>query len=261
MKAGFIQNSPIFGMKEKNREQVAALASGIQADLLVLPELFATGYAFTSKQEVTDLAETPDGKTSDFLKELSVSTGAVVVGGFIETDGEYIFNSAMMVFKQEVIGVYRKIHLFNKEKLWFSAGNKPLQAYLVNGMKIGMMICFDWYFPEAARTLALKGAQIIAHPSNLVMPFCQSAMVTRCLENRVFAVTANRIGREVRGEDDFTFTGRSQVTCVSGNILSSGPVDSICANIIDIDIHHADNKLINSYNDLFIDRKPEFYYQ
>ncbi|MFA6482251.1 MAG: nitrilase-related carbon-nitrogen hydrolase, partial [Bacteroidales bacterium] len=120
-------------------------------------------------------------------------------------------------------------------------------------------ICFDWMFPEVCRTLTIKGAQIIAHPSNLVMPYCQNAMVTRCLENRVFAVTANRIGQEIRGDDDFQFTGKSQITCVNGNILSSGHMSKICVNTMDIDIHHADNKSINSYNDLLKDRRQDFY--
>ncbi|MFA5817124.1 MAG: hypothetical protein WC865_16070, partial [Bacteroidales bacterium] len=81
-----------------------------------------------------------------------------------------------------------------------------------------------------------------------------------CLENRVFAVTANRIGRETRGDDDFIFTGKSQITCVNGNILSTGPTEKICANTIDIDVHHADNKSVNPYNDLLKDRREDFYF-
>ncbi|TSA34179.1 MAG: acyltransferase [Porphyromonadaceae bacterium] len=259
MIVGFIQNSPRFGEKQENFSQIATLAKGIIADLLVLPELFATGYTFTSKEEAHQLAETPDGITAGFLKQLSAETGAIMVGGFIEQEGDQIFNSAIMVFGDNVIGTYRKIHLFNKEKLWFSAGNKQFEVHHVNGMKIGMMICFDWIFPEVTRTLALKGVQIIAHPSNLIMPYCQSAMVTRCLENRVFAITANRIGRETRGDDDFTFTGSSQITCVNGNILSAATTEKLCVNTIDIDIHHADNKSVNQYNDLFKDRRIDFY--
>ena len=89
------------------------------------------------------------------------------------------------------------------------------------------MICFDWFFPETARSLALLGADIIAHPANLVLPYCQKAMITRCLENRVFAVTANRIGQEKRGEDDFQFTGASQIISYDGKVLSSAPNDKI----------------------------------
>lgn len=256
---GYIQNAPLFGEKEKNFAQVRDLALGVKADLLVLPELFATGYTFTSEQEARSLAEPADGPTAHFLKELSEQTGAVVVAGFIEEEGGRIYNSSIMVHGTKILGTYRKIHLFNKEKLWFSPGDKPLDVYQVNGMNIGMMICFDWFFPETARTLAIRGAQIIAHPSNLVMPYCQNSMVTRCLENRVFAVTANRIGREARGEDDFTFTGRSQITGFDGSILASAPLDEISIRTVEIDIHHADNKLINPFNDLIGDRRKDFY--
>jgi predicted amidohydrolase len=259
MITGYIQNSPRFGEKSENFTQIINLGKGIKADLLVLPELFATGYAFTSRAEAFALAETADGETAGLMKQLSAGTGAVIVGGFIEREGDQIYNSAIMIYQGQVIGTYRKIHLFNREKLWFSPGNHPLEVFQVNGMKIGMMICFDWIFPEVMRTLTLKGAQIVAHPSNLVMPYCQSAMVTRCLENRVFAVTSNRIGRETREDDDFIFTGRSQITCVNGNVLSTGPIDKLCVNTIDIDIHHADNKSINPYNDLIEDRRKDFY--
>ncbi len=259
MRIGYMQNSPIFGEKEKNFEQIRKLIGDTKADLLVLPELFATGYTFTSKEEVKNLAETTQEETADFLKELSIKTGAVIVAGFIEKDEEKNYNSSIMIHKKKVIATYRKIHLFNKEKLWFTPGNKKLSVHTINGMKIGMMVCFDWMFPEASRTLALHGTQIIAHPSNLVMPYCQQAMVTRCLENRVFAVTANRIGNEKRGKDDFTFTGGSQITSVDGKILSSAPKDKTSASIVEIDITKANNKMINGYNDVLKDRRVEFY--
>ncbi len=101
------------------------------------------------------------------------------------------------------------------------------------------------FFRRFARTLALKGMQVLAHPSNLVMPYCQNAMVTRCLENRIFAVTANRIGVEKRGEDDFTFTGASQITGHDGKVLSSAPVDRTHIATVEIDVKLADNKNIN----------------
>ncbi|MFH1182510.1 MAG: nitrilase-related carbon-nitrogen hydrolase [Candidatus Woesearchaeota archaeon] len=259
MKVGYVQTSPLFGEKEKNFNQVRKLIGDIKADLIVLPELFATGYAFTSKEEAKNLAETSDEETANFLKELSTKTGAVIVAGFIEKEEEKNYNSSIMVYKNKVIDTYRKIHLFNKEKLWFTPGNKKLPVHNINGMRIGVMVCFDWIFPEASRTLALHGAQIIAHPSNLVLPYCQQAMVTRCLENRVFAVTANRIGNEKRGEDDFTFTGGSQITSFDGKILSSAPKDRTFVDVVEIDITKADNKMINDYNDVLKDRRVEFY--
>lgn len=259
MKIGYIQSSPVFGEKEQNFEQIRLLTNGVKADLLVLPELFATGYTFTSKEEAEAFAETTDGETARFLKEISVKTSATVVGGFIERENDRIYNALLIVSEGKVIDTYRKIHLFNKEKLWFTPGDKPLQVHEINGVKIGVMICFDWIFPETCRTLALQGIQVLAHPSNLVMPYCQKAMVTRCLENRIFAVTANRIGTEHWGEDHFTFTGASQITATDGTVLSSAPTDETAIVIVEIDEKQAENKWINYYNNVIEDRRPEFY--
>ena len=260
MKIGYIQNAPLFGSREKNFEEVRDIVNNITADLLVLPELFASGYTFTSKKEAAEMAETDHGRTAEFLMELSEITNATIVGGFIEEDKGRIYNSLLIVSEGKVIDTYRKIHLFYKEQFWFSPGNKPLKIYDIKGVKVGVMICFDWIFPELCRTLALKGAQVIAHPSNLVLPYCQGAMVTRCLENRIFAVTANRIGNEKRGDDEFTFTGASQITAVDGRILASAPVNEIHVSVVEIDEKQADNKKINKYNDLLKDRRTDFYF-
>jgi len=259
MKVGYVQIHPLFGAKDANFEQVNKLLHGIKADLLVLPELFATGYAFVSKMESKSLAEEFDGPTFQFLKEQSQKTGAVLIGGFAEKDGKKIYNSAMAVYKNKIIGIYRKIHLYYKEKEWFSSGDKTPKVFKVNGVNIGIMICFDWFFPETIRTLALQGAEIIAHPSNLVLPYCQKAMQTHCLVNRVYAITSNRIGREQRGEDDFTFTGGSQITSYNGEILSSSQNNNIGIAVVEIDIEKARDKQLNLYNNIFDDRRPEFY--
>jgi len=259
MKVGYIQNSPIFGDKQKNLILVSELVIDCKADLIVLPELFATGYAFTSIDEVASLSEEADGMTSQFLCQMSLNTGAIIVAGFVERDKDKYYNSSILTYEGKIIGTYRKLHLFYKEKLFFTPGNYPLTVYEVNGCRIGMMICFDWIFPEVSRTLTLKGAQIIAHPANLVMPYCQKAMSTRCIENRIFAVTANRVGIEKRGGDEFQFTGGSQITSYNGAVLSSASQDSPGVGFVDIDLTEADNKMINPYNDLIQDRRVDFY--
>ena len=158
------------------------------------------------------------------------------------------------------MGVYRKTHLFYEEKLWFTAGDTGFKVWQTLIGNIGVMICFDWFFPESARTLALRGADIIAHPSNLVLPFCPDAMVTRCLENRVFAVTANRTGSEQRGgKERLTYIGKSQITSHKGEILYRASEDGDELSVREIDISRARNKQINSLNNLFDDRKKEFY--
>jgi 5-aminopentanamidase len=122
-----------------------------------------------------------------------------------------------------------------------------------------MMVCFDWFFPESARMLALKGAQVICHPSNLVLPYCQTAMVTRCLENRVFAVTCNRTGTEHRGGKVLHYTGASQVVDTGGNLLSRAGENEEVAVVVDIDPAKAQDKQLNLHNNLFGDRRPSFY--
>ena len=261
IKVGYVQTSPLFGKKEKNFEQIENLLVDIKADLIVLPELFATGYTFISKDEAVSLAETSKGKTSHFLMKISKMTGAIIVGGYVEKAGNNIYNSAMIVSDNRVIDSYRKIHLYYKEKIWFSPGDKPLQVYEINNIKIGIMICFDWIFPEMARSLALLGADIIAHPANLVLPYCQKAMTTRCLENRVYSVTANRIGQEKRGQDNFIFTGASQITSYNGKILSAAPNNEIYIDFAEIDIKEARNKRLNDYNVILQDRREEFYFK
>ncbi|MHA1746439.1 MAG: nitrilase-related carbon-nitrogen hydrolase [Promethearchaeota archaeon] len=263
-KIGYVQTSPVFGDKAANFRDVEHLVKNLTADLLVLPELFATGYAFQSTSEATDVAEGPNGETAIFLQNLAQSTGAIVVGGFVEQDQknpQKIFNSAMMVSDQEILGIYQKTHLFYKEKLWFSPGESGFGVIEARGMKIGMMICFDWIFPESVRTLALHGhgAEIIAHPANLVLPYCQQAMITRCLCNKVIGVTANRIGTEIRGEDAFTFTGASQITSEGGDVLFSAPVDQTAVDIIQIDPTRTHDKKLNSFNDLHQDRRVSMY--
>jgi predicted amidohydrolase len=257
---GYIQSDPEFGEKEKNFDQIERLIADSKADLVVLPELFATGYAFNSREEALLLAEPVKGDTARFLKIMARRIDGIVVAGFIEKEGEFIYNSSMIVSKEGVLGTYRKIHLYYKEKLWFTPGDNPLKVFEVNDARIGIMICFDWIFPETARTLALRGADIIAHPANLVLPYCQDAMVTRCLENRIYAITANRIGRERRGSDDFKFTGCSQVTSPDGERMLKAPSDVIDVKLIKIDVNLARNKRLNDYNNLFEDRRSSFYH-
>ena len=261
MKVGYVQLKTEFGEKQSNFDKVSDLLKEVQdIDLIVLPELFATGYTFTSIEEVESLSEIKDGETSQFLQEMGKWTDAIIVGGFVEKFENKLYNSAMMVSKDGVIDVYRKLHLFNKERKWFSPGNTNLKVNNIKGTKVGIMICFDWTFPEVARTLSLLGAEIIAHPANLVMPYCQNAMKTRCFCNKLYAITANRIGTEKRGEDTFEFTGRSQITSFNGEVLSSAPFDREFVDFVEIFPKKTQDKNINQYNNVHDDRREEYYW-
>jgi len=122
------------------------------------------------------------------------------------------------------------------------------------------MICFDWIFPEAARTLALLGAQVICHPANLVLPHCQKAMITRSIENRLFIITANRIGTESKpGSEPISFTGRSQIVGPEGTVLARAPRARRMVALVEIDPALALDKRITPENDILLDRRPELY--
>jgi predicted amidohydrolase len=261
MKAGFFQFNPIFGEKEKNIAKVVDTLKGADADLMVLPEFFATGYQFISMDEVAHLAEEiPGGETTEALASLSRKHGIYIVGGLPERDGERFYNSAIITGPEGFIGVYRKTHLFFEEKLWFKPGDTGFKVFHTDVGVMGIMICFDWYFPESVRALALQGAQVIAHPANLVLPHCPAAMPIRCLENRVYAVTANRTGSEQRKEGvPLTFIGMSQIVAPDSTVIARAPENGDSTMVEDIDLEKAFNKAINPYNDLFQDRRPEMY--
>jgi len=261
MKAGFFQFSPAFGKKDENLGKVSSVLKNTDLELLVLPEFFATGYQFVSADEVSELSEPiQGGLTTGFLSDLSREKDMYIVAGLPEKDGDTFYNSAILTGPDGFIGTYRKTHLFFEEKLFFSPGNTGFNVWKTRAGVIGIMICFDWFFPESMRALALLGAEIIAHPSNLVLPYCPQAMPTRCLENRVFAITANRTGLEERKEgQSLTFIGQSQVVSPGGEVLVKASENEEKLLTIDIQPQDARNKALNPYNDILKDRRPEYY--
>ena len=260
MKAGFIQFTPLFGETERNLLTIERLVGGLEADLIVLPELCTTGYLFTSRQEAKLLGEEiPAGRTVQALGRMAIRTRAHIVAGMIERAGDRLFNAAVLVGPGGHVATYRKLHLFCEETLWFDPGDREPAVHDIGPCRVGMMICFDWLFPETARVLALAGADILCHPANLVLPFCQDAMVTRCLENRVAAVTANRTGAEARGGKELRFTGKSQLTGADGTILCRAGAAAEEAGAAEIDVARSRDKGVNPYNDLLGDRRPEWY--
>ncbi|MCX5813158.1 MAG: acyltransferase [Proteobacteria bacterium] len=261
MRAGFYQFEPVFGEKEGNIEKVLHALKDVDADLIVLPELFATGYQFISHEEVDRLSEqVPQGYTTEILVGLSRSKGMYIVAGIPEKHGEKFFNSAILTGPDGYIGIYRKTHLFFEENIWFTPGDTGFEVFHTAIGRIGIMICFDWIFPESMRTLALKGAEVVAHPANLVLPYCPSAMPIRCLENRVYAVTANRIGTESRKEGQtLNFIGTSQIVSPDSTLCAKAPENEESLGIVDIAPEKAKDKSLNAFNDLFRDRRPGMY--
>jgi len=123
---------------------------------------------------------------------------------------------------------------------------------------VGIMVCFDWFFPESARSLALAGARIIAHPANLVLPWCPAAMITRSQENRVHSITANRVGKEHRTTEELAFIGLSQVISPLGEKLVGLGETAVGSEMVKIQIVPADS-VVTARNEVWQDRRPEMY--
>jgi len=260
MLVSLYQNDPVFGEIEENLEEVLEMTEEESFDLLVLPELFASGYLFESKVEARQLgSKAGEGRVFEALADLASKKNAMIVYGFLELDGKRIFNSASAIYPDGEFKTYRKIHLFNTEKEIFDPGDTGFFVFDFKDARIGIMICFDWIYPESARKLALLGAQVICHPANLVLPHCPAAMITRALENKVFTVTADRIGEESRAGNDLRFIGQSRIVAPNGKILGELGDDRPGLITAEIDPQLADNKRITTRNDLLSDRRPEFY--
>lgn len=258
MKVGFIQFSPIIGKLDLTLQRLdELLKKGKEADLLVLPELCNSGYDFETQEQAIALSESiGDSKFINFLHRKSVEYQLHIVTGFCEKDNDSLYNSSVLIGPTGNLGLYRKTHLFLNEKDYFKPGNTDYSIVDIGICKVGMLICFDWVFPEAWRILALKGADIICHPSNIVLPgLCQRSIPGHSICNRVFIVTANRIGTE----GELTFTGNSIICDPRGNILSQASSTQEEILISDIDLKLARDKSITSRNHLFFDRRPDKY--
>ncbi len=260
MRIGYFQFRPRFGRVPHNLLTVTTALRTAEADLIVLPELAFTGYYFRDRAEARRFAEDPqDSPVFEALKALCREKRFHIVTGFAERSGERCYNSAALIGPDGVLHIYRKLHLFHEERQWFDPGDVPLKVVNIHGARIGIMVCYDWAFPEVTRTLALLGADIICQPANLVLSYCQEAMLTRCLENHVFAITANRYGTDARPQGKLRFTGKSQIAGPGGKRLHRSLSQRSELFVMDIDPAQARDKHITPLSDLFADRRPEWY--
>ncbi|HTW91231.1 MAG TPA: nitrilase-related carbon-nitrogen hydrolase [bacterium] len=271
MRVGLMQFAPQRGDVGANLDRIGRALAGVRADLIVLPELCTSGYLFASRADIARLAEpVPGGSTCATMAVFSRERETAIVWGMAESAGGSIYNSAIMVTPHGEFHVYRKAHLFADEKDIFDPGDSPFPVVDLclpsrsgrgNGevTKVGMLVCFDHFFPEAARSLALHGAQIVCHPSNLVMEYAHTNTVTRAVENRVFWILANRTGSETLDEKTLAFNGASQIVAPDGKLLARAGPDTEEVVIVDIDPARALDKMVTPRNDLFHDRRTDLY--
>jgi predicted amidohydrolase len=253
------QFAPEFVAPAVNLQRIEAALRATPADLWVLPELATSGYDFVDRAEASRLAEPVPGPSTERLQRVCAATGASLVVGLAERDGDALYNTAAYLGPGGLLGRYRKVHLFDREARVFAPGPDPFPVFPWGAYRLGLMICFDWIFPEAARSLALLGADLIAHPSNLVLPYCHAAMVTRALENGVFTATANRVGTESRAGRSLTFTGGSRIIDPRGRVLVEAGTASEETVVVDLDPAAARDKMITDHNHRLADRRPGLY--
>jgi len=263
MKIAAIQFAPILFDKDQNVNYIVSKINETNANLITFPEMATTGYFFLNKDEIKKYAEPFDGETRQLIQKIATDQNKVIIYGFPEIYNEHFYNSAAIIFPDaKYTRVYRKIHLFFKERFVFTEGNTGFFNihYPDWDLNLGTMICYDWRFPEAARTLALNGADLIVAPSNLVTRIWHHSMPSRALDNHVFLLIANRIGTEARREDELNFNGMSVIYNCYGEVLNLAGPNEEATIIADIDPNEARDKSINAFNDIFSDRRPHYYF-
>jgi predicted amidohydrolase len=257
MKIAICQTAGTPGRVEKNLGQMkpsAAEAARAGADLLIFPEMYLSGYNIGSDLE--QFAEEPGGPASRTAAGIARESRIALLYGYPEKSPGGVFNSALLINNRgEMQANCRKTHLYGTdEKEQFLLGNELVITEL-NGIHIGLLICYDVEFPEAVRTLTLAGADLIAVPTALMKPFCRIidiVIAARAYENQVYVAYANRCGRE----GDMAYCGRSTVAGPDGLITAqAGTGAGMLFAEIDPSVIAAERK----DNPVLADRRPDLY--
>ncbi|MHB1406854.1 MAG: carbon-nitrogen hydrolase family protein [Desulfitobacteriaceae bacterium] len=216
-----VQMNCALGDKTENLNKASRLVQEAihqGAQLIVVPELFNTGYRVEEKD--LDLAESIPGETTNRLVHLSQENNVYIVGSIPEKSIStgVVYDTAIVTGPEGIIGSYRKIHLWDQENTRFSRG-KEYPVFDLGFARLGVQICYEVGFPEGSRILALKGADIIVFPSAFGKPRLYAwdiASRARALENAVYVIAANRTGTE-KGET--TFGGCSRIIDPQGKVI------------------------------------------
>jgi N-carbamoylputrescine amidase len=262
------QTHPVIGRKDENVASAIrligdAVRGGVQ--LLVLPELGNSGYMMNSRDEANSLAEAiPAGPTCQAILDAIRGTSLYVCAGICEKAGERLFNAAALLGPDGYIGTYRKVHLWDEEKLFFEPGDLGFQVFNLPFGRVGVMICYDGWFPESARVLKLQGADIICDPTCWVLvpglieaanPLSAYVHMAQAHVNNLFIICADRCGVE-RG---CTFIGNSCVVGPSGFVAGPAPFDEPAMLVADINLSQARYHHWTQLADPIADRRPEVY--
>ncbi len=233
------------------------------ADLIVLPECAISGYAFSNLEAARSAAESTPGPTSQALELACRRLGVYAVVGLLEADAGRIYNSALLVGPDGLLARYRKTHLPCLGVDRFVDAGQALDVHDTPIGRLGLLICYDLRFPEAARVLALHGADVIVHPTNWHWTsddFPDFINPARARESRVYVLSADRWGHE--GET--RYLGRSQIVDVTGKVLAEAPREGDGILHAQLDLARARQKHLVLEpgvfeSDVFGDRRPDLY--
>ncbi len=262
-----VQMDCALGDTETNLRAISARireATARAAQLVVFPECALTGYCFESLAEAARVAQTLDGPAAQALAAVCCETGAHAIVGFIERDGAQHYNAALVVGPHGIVGSYRKAHLpYLGVDRFLTPGDRPMHIFDLPVGKLGVNICYDASFPEAARVLKLLGAELIVLPTNWPPGAWRTpefVINTRAQENHVYFAAVNRVGTE-RG---WTFIGRSKVVECNGDTVAEASGTEAEMLIARLDLATANNNHIvnvaGAYEiDRLADRRPELY--
>ncbi len=265
-----IQSDPVFGDPERNRAHTSDLiaqACERGAKIVVLPELCISGYAFRSPDEARDLSEAADGPTAAQWAKVAAENDSYVIGGICERAGDELFNSAILVGPGGLIGTYRKVHLWNNEKRIFSPGDLGFPVFDTPHGRIGVLICYDLWFPEAFRSCVLNGADLICVPTAW-MPIPRQdprrdaihniLIMAAAHANSMPVICADRVGRE----NGIGFIGQSMIAGHNGWPLA-GPAGDTGETILFATLEPEAARRARRWsdvNDLIGDRRPDQYF-
>jgi predicted amidohydrolase len=235
--------------------QAQAIAAAEQgADLIIFPELFLSGYNIG--QTVQELAEQSDGPACQQASQIAREANIALLYGYPEKLGTEVYNSALLIDRKgNTRANYRKTHLFGSyEKNCFQPGD-ALVITEMDGLKIGILICYDVEFPEAVRALTQAGAHLIAVPTALMKDYCRVAehvVPTRAYESEIYVAYVNRCG----SEGDLTYCGRACLVGPDGrDILRAGVSEELL--IADIDKNAIAEE--RESNPILKDLRPDLY--
>ena len=244
-------------------------AADERVDLVILPECVLSGYAYDSREAALPFALSLDDPVFTQLTQAAANKDLHLTLGFLERDGDRLFNASALIGPQGIVGNYRKIHLPHLGiDRFVDRGDIPYRALTAHTsrcgeVRVGLAICYDSSFPEPMRLLALDGADVIALGTNWPDGAARTAEVVppaRSMENHLYFVAANRVGEE----NGFGFCGRSSVCGPDGVVLASSPGAEETMLVAEVDLQLARNKRIERVPGKhvihrFDDRRPEFY--